>query len=810
MKKSISFIALLVLPAVTWAQFSLSGKVQSADGGEPLVGANIGLKGTYYATSSDVNGDFTLKNLKEGTYTLKVSYIGYTDVEKEVEVNSDATITIDMPRKDYVADEITVTATRAGDKTPIAHTNVSKEELDANNLGMDLPYLLEQTPSVVVTSDAGAGVGYTGIRIRGTDPTRISVTVNGIPINDAESQGSFLVNMPDFASTTDNVQVQRGVGTSTNGAGAFGGTINLQTSQLKDKAYAETNHSYGSFNTRMHNLELGTGLLGKHFTIDGRISQITSDGYMDRASSELRSYYASAAYINKKTSIRYINFRGKEITYQAWNGVPSDSLATNRTYNAYTYPNEVDNYMQNHNQLLFNQVISNSVSLNAALHFTHGEGYYEQYKGDEYNPDLNFGSKETLTDYGLDTIFNGADTVTEVNLVRRRWLDNDFYGGILSVNYDNGGKLKAILGGGWHNYVGRHFGEVIWTEFDVEGVPGHVYYDNDAEKSDFNAYVKLNYQVGNKLNVFADFQGRVVNYEFLGLDENGNSVTQNADLSFFNPKAGLFYEINSKSNIYASWAVANKEPNRNDYTESSPSSRPLPETLYDYELGYQLNSRAYRIGANAYYMDYKDQLVLTGEINDVGAYTRTNINQSYRAGIELQAAVKPSDKFLVSANATFSQNKIKAFTEFVDNWDNGEQIAIDYINTDLSFSPNVLAGGELRYTPVNVKKESGKSHELYISLLPRYVGKQYIDNTQSEDRKLDAYFISDLRVNYSLKGFLFFKEVSLTLLVRNLLDEEYETNAWVYRYNTGDEYYKLDGYFPQAGRNFLLGLKLRF
>lgn len=808
MKKSISFLALSVLPAVTWAQFSLSGKVQSADG-EPLVGANVGLNGTYYAASSDVNGDFILKGLDEGTYTLKVSYIGYADYEKEVQVSGETTLTVEMSRKDYVADEITVTATRAGNKTPIAHTNMSKEEIEANNLGVDLPYLLDQTPSVVVTSDAGAGVGYTGIRIRGTDPTRISVTVNGIPINDAESQGSFLVNMPDFASSTDNVQIQRGVGTSTNGAGAFGGTINLQTSQLKDKPYAETSHSYGSFNTRMHNVEVGTGLLKNHFTFDGRLSQISSDGYIDRASSLLRSYYWSGAYISKKTSLRFINFKGKEITYQAWNGVPSDSLETNRTYNAYNYPNEVDNYMQDHYQLLFNQVINDAFSFSTTLHFTHGEGYYEQYKGDEYNEDLNFGSKESLADYGLDTIFTGNDTITETNLIRRRWLDNDFYGGIFSLNYDNGGKLKAILGGGWHNYVGRHFGEVIWAEYASNGQLGHVYYDNDAEKTDFNVYLKANYQVTKKLNVFADMQSRMVNYEFLGFDEVGTSVTQNANLNFFNPKAGLFYDINAKNSLYISWAVANKEPNRNDYTESSPSSRPKPEKLMDYELGYQLNSRKYRFGANVYYMDYKDQLVLTGEINDVGAYTRTNIDESYRAGLELQGSVRPVEQLLINMNATFSQNKVKAFTEYVDNWDTGEQIAINYTNTDLSFSPSTIVGGEVRYTPLNTAKGTDKGHELALSLLPKYVGKQYIDNTMSEDRRLDPYLVTDFRLSYTMKN-IFFKELVFTLWVRNLLDEEYETNAWVYRYNTGDEFYKLDGYFPQAGRNFLVGVKVRF
>lgn len=808
MKKITSFLAIIAMPLLSMAQHSLSGKVQSAQDGEPLVGANIRIENTYYATVSGLNGEFQFTNVKEGEYTIKVSYIGYADQEKQVNVISDMEVTFDLALKDFVADEITVTATRAGNKTPVAYTDVSKEQIEVNNLGLDLPYLLDQTPSVVVTSDAGAGIGYTGIRIRGTDPTRINVTINGIPLNDAESQGSFTVNVPDFASSADNIQIQRGVGTSTNGAGAFGGTINFQTSQLKDQPYAETSHSYGSFNTRMHNIEMGTGLISDHFSFDGRLSKISSDGYIDRSSSDLKSYYWSAAYLNKKTSLRFINFRGKEITYQAWNGVPSDSLETNRTYNAYNYPNEVDNYMQDHYQLHFNQVLSNAFTLNASAHFTHGEGFYEQYKGDEYNEDLNYGSKESLADYGLDTIFTGNDTITETNLIRRRWLDNDFYGFIFSLNYDKGGKLKATLGGGWHNYVGRHFGEVIWAEYASNGQLDHVYYDNDAEKSDFNIYAKVNYQIGKKLNLFVDLQSRMVSHEFLGFDNAMNNVTQTAKLNFFNPKAGLFYDINSKSSIYASFAIANKEPNRNDYTESTPATRPEPEKLFDYELGYNIRSNKYRFSANAYLMDYKKQLVLTGEINDVGAYTRTNIDVSYRSGIELQGSVKPTKAWLVNANLTYSLNKIKEFTEYVDNWDNGEQIAINHTNTDIAFSPSIIAGGEVRYTPLQIAKE-GQSHELSISLLPKYVGKQYIDNTMSEDRKLDAYFVSDLRLMYNLKGF-FFKDMSIIFTLRNILDEEYETNAWVYRYNTGDEFYKLDGYFPQAGRNFLVGVKLRF
>lgn len=796
------------MPIVSLAQFSLSGNVTSQDDGEALVGANVRIENTYYATVSDVNGDFQLNNLKEGDYTLKVTYIGYKDVSKDVKVTADMEVTFEMERQDYVADEITVSTTRAGNKTPVAHTNVNKEEIEVNNLGVDLPYLLDQTPSVVVTSDAGAGVGYTGIRIRGTDPTRINVTINGIPLNDAESQGSFTVNIPDFASSADNIQIQRGVGTSTNGAGAFGGTINFQTSQLKDKAYAETSHSYGSFNTRMHNIEVGSGLVADHFSFDGRLSRIASDGFMDRSSSDLKSYYWSAAYLSKKTSLRFINFRGKEITYQAWNGAPSDSLETNRTYNAYNYPNEVDNYMQDHYQLHFNQALSNALTLNVSGHFTHGEGFYEQYKGDAYNEDLNFGAKEALTDYGLDTIFTGSDTITETNLIRRRWLDNDFYGFIFSLNYDNGGKLKAALGGGWHNYVGRHFGEVIWAEYASNGDLGHVYYDNDAEKSDFNIYAKLNYQATRKLNLFLDLQSRMINYEFLGFDNNMNNVTQEDQLNFFNPKAGVFYDINSRNSLYASFAVANKEPNRNDYTESTPSSRPKQETLYDYELGYNLRGSKFQFGANLYYMDYKNQLVLTGQINDVGAYTRTNIDNSYRAGIELQAGVKPIKQLLINANLTFSQNKIKEFTEYVDNWDTGEQIALNYSNTDIAFSPSLIAGGEIRYSPLDRTKE-GKGQELSVSFLPKYVGKQYIDNTMSNDRVLNAWLVSDLRLMYNLKGY-FFKDMSVIFTLRNVFDEEYETNAWIYRYNTGDTFYKLDGYFPQAGRNFLVGVKLRF
>lgn len=702
-------------------------------------------------------------------------------------------------------DEVNVNALRASEKTPMTFTNLSEEEIDQQNLGQDLPYLLSTMPSVVTTSDAGAGVGYTGFRVRGSDPTRVNVTINGIPLNDSESQGVWWVNMPDFASSVENIQLQRGVGTSTNGASAFGATINLKTGGLNSNAYALTNNTIGSFNTLKNNIEFGTGLLNGKFTFDGRLSRITSDGYIDRATSDLKSFYLSGAYYGNDKVLKGIVFSGKERTYQAWNGVPLNYLDNDslRKFNSYTYENEVDNYGQTHYQLHYTKQVNSNSNYNLSLHYTKGAGYYEQYK-----------ASEPFSDYGFSEIIIQDDTINETDLIRRKWLDNDFYGTVFSYNtsIDN---VDLTFGGAWNTYTGRHYGEVIWAQYASDSELGHIYYDNDATKDDFNVYTKLNYQYNDKLNLYADLQRRTIDYTFIGFDQEGNSVEQSANFDFFNPKFGIFYQMDQKRSAYASFAVANKEPNRNDFVESSPESRPKHETLFDTELGYKMNRNKFQFGINAYYMVYENQLVLTGQINDVGAYTRTNIDYSERKGIEVEAAYLISEKLKWLGNATFSENKIANFTEYVDNWDTWGQETIHYEDTEISFSPDLIWASTFSYQLNN---------NLNAQFISKYVGNQYIDNTSSEERMLEAYLVHNARLSVNINSKVF-KTAKITFQVNNLLEEKYSNNAWIYRFisdgydpRPDDPYvnanseggYDMAGYFPQAGRNYLLGISLGF
>lgn len=702
-------------------------------------------------------------------------------------------------------DEVNVNALRASEKTPMTFTNLSEEEIDQQNLGQDLPYLLSTMPSVVTTSDAGAGVGYTGFRVRGSDPTRVNVTINGIPLNDSESQGVWWVNMPDFASSIENIQIQRGVGSSTNGASAFGATINLKTDGLNTKAYALSNNTVGSFKTLKNNVEFGTGLLNGKFTFDGRLSRITSDGYIDRATSDLKSFYLSGAYYGSDEVLKGIVFSGKERTYQAWNGVPLNYLENDslRTFNSYTYENEVDNYGQTHYQLHYTKQLNSNSNYNLSFHYTKGAGYYEQYK-----------ASESFSDYGFSEIIIQDDTINETDLIRRKWLDNDFYGTVFSYNtsIDN---MDLTFGGAWNTYTGKHYGEVIWAQYASDSELGHIYYDNDATKDDFNVYTKLNYQYNDKLSLYADLQRRTIDYTFIGFDQEGNNVEQSADFDFFNPKFGVFYQVNQNRSAYASFAVANKEPNRNDFVESSPDSRPQHETLFDTELGYKINGNKLQFGINAYYMVYENQLVLTGQINDVGAYTRTNIDYSERKGIEVEAAYVISEKLKWVGNATFSENKIANFTEYVDNWDTWGQETIHYEDTDISFSPDLIWASTFSYE---------LNDHLNAQFISKYVGDQYIDNTSSQERMLEAYLVHNARLSVNINSKVF-KTAKITFQANNLLEEKYSNNAWIYRFisdgydpRPDDPYvnanseggYDMAGYFPQAGRNYLLGISLGF
>ena len=708
-------------------------------------------------------------------------------------------------------EEVQVKGVNAGEKTPVSFTNLSEKEIEKTNLGQDLPYLISLTPSIISSSDAGAGIGYTYMTIRGSDANRINVTINGIPLNDSESQGVWWVNMPDFTSSVSNIQIQRGVGTSKNGGSAFGASVNLQTNGLIKNKYFNTSNTLGSFNTIKNNIEFGTGLLENNLSFDGRVSRISSDGYIDRSSSDLKSLYLSGGYYGKSSTIKAIAFRGHERTYQAWYGVPKTYLNINRTFNPYNYENEVDNYGQTHFQLHYNEQINSKTFLNLATHYTRGSGYYEQYKGSEYNSLINFGAEATLADYGIsDTIING-DTISTTNLVRRKWLDNDFYGVTFSLNHSSN-KINFILGGAANSYSGAHFGKVISTE--IHGDLDHEYYRNDATKNDMNIYLRTDYTITNKLNAYLDLQTRFVDYTFEGFNENGDIANQTVNLRFFNPKYGLFYSLNNNSSFYVSYSEGKREPNRNDYIESSPNSRPKPEILFDTELGYRFNSKNLALGINLYNMDYKNQLVNTGEINDVGASVHSNIDESFRRGIEVETNLKLSNKLNWSGNITFSENKIVAHSEYIDNWDTWGKDTINYKNTNISFSPNIIAKSKLSYDLGN----------LQASWIIKHIGDQYIDNSQSLDRMLEKYTLNNILFSYDIE-LRDIKSAKITLLVNNILNKEYINRAWIYRFSSAgwdptldedsDPYINKDsdgfnmiGYFPQATRNYLLGLTL--
>lgn len=693
----------------------------------------------------------------------------------------------------YLLSPVEVKAIRAGEKAPFTKTNLSKKEIQKSNLGQDIPFILNQTPSVVANSDAGTGIGYTGMRIRGTDATRINFTLNGIPYNDAESQGTFLVNLPDFASSVNSIQIQRGVGTSSNGTGAFGATVSLSTNETNLKSYAEVNNSYGSFNTWKNTVKAGTGLIDNHFTIDARLSQITSDGYIDRASSNLQAFYLSGAYISEKSSLRLNIFSGKEKTYQAWNGVPEYLLKTERTFNSSgtdrpgdPYDNETDNYRQTHYQLFFNHTINDNWSFNTAAFLTRGLGYYENYK-----------AQEKFSKYGLPDLVFRDTIIKRTDLVRQKWLDNYFYGQIIAAHYKMN-KHALTLGGGWTVYDGVHHGDVIWAQFGID--KGYEYYKVDALKSDINFYAKWQYQFSANWNLFADIQYRHVQHKMNGFSENP-SLFINRKFDFLNPKAGILFNKNGWQS-YISYAVASKEPNRDDF-EASFTNQPAKETLHDFEAGVEKRTSKFHAGATAYYMLYKDQLVLTGMINDVGAYTRINVPDSYRTGIELQGGYVFTDWLNTSANLSFSRNKVKSFTEYLDNYDaNWEwtgQVAVEHKRTDIAFSPAVVGAATLNILPVK---------NLEISLPGKYVGSQYLDNTQNEARKLNAFYTQDARVILTLKNKLF-KEWNIIGQVNNLFNKKYEPNGYSYSYVLDGTTIADNYYFPMAGTNFMAGVNIK-
>lgn len=812
MKKLNLLLLLQLIVFVAFSQINLKGVVSG--NGEPLAGANVVITNSFYGISTSVNGSFEFKNLKGGDYFLKVSFIGFETKEISVNLNTDQQLKIELKPNVVMTDEILVAATRVKEKTPFTYSTVSSNEISKRNMGQDIPYLLQLTPSFVATSDAGAGVGYTNFRIRGTDLNRINVTINGIPVNDAESHGTWFVDQPDLASSLENIQIQRGVGTSTNGAAAFGASLNMQTNTLKKDAYAEYKTAFGSFATLKNTVSAGTGLLNEKFTVDARLSKVSSEGFVDRAFSDLKSFFVSAGYYSENTVLKINVFSGFEETYQSWNGVPSvrlnndlagmqqygehwlytpqeteDLINSDRTYNLYTYKNQVDHYQQDHFQLHFSHKFNSNLNLNASAHYTIGRGYYENYKEDE-----------DLADYQIDYPAIGSETIETTDLVNRKWLDNDFYGITFSLNYLKN-KTDFTFGGAYSAYDGKHFGRVIWGQNLGEINPDFMWYFNGGLKKDFNVFAKYNYQVAEKLNLFADLQFRKINYSVSGMDDDLRRLFFEHDFNFFNPKLGVFYQPANNQELYLSFAIANREPNRSNYVDADPAGKqPVHETLRNWELGYNYKSSAFSFSANYYYMCYKNQLVLTGEINDVGAPIMVNVDKSFRTGIELQAGVIISNNFQWNGNTTFSINKINDFTEYVDNWDTWGQEPFELGTTDLAFSPNVVANSQFVFTPVK---------NLNLAFVSSYVGKQFIDNTSNENRILDAYFVNNLKVDYSFNTNLF-EKITLHLMVNNLFNEMYESNAWVYSYILGGERFKMDGYFPQAGTHFMIGVDFKF
>jgi iron complex outermembrane receptor protein len=723
--------------------------------------------------------------------------------------------------------EVFVGADRVGQRSPVAFTNLTQAQLAPNNLGVDLPILLDQTPSVVTTSDAGHGIGYTGLRIRGSDGTRINVTVNGVPLNDSESQQVFWVNMPDFASGVDDIQIQRGVGTSVNGAGAFGASVNLRTMERSTVPYMSTAHSVGSFGTHRHNLRFGTGLIRGHWHAEGRLSYLASEGYVDRSAARLRSFYAQAGYEDDRGYLRAVVFGGQETTRQAWYGTPrarleNDSVGmadyaafmglsadqtqnlfdSDRRYNYYTYDNQVDDYAQTHYQLHGCLYERNKVSANVSLHYTRGRGYFEEFRaGDD------------LADYGLPSVTIGDSTIEQTDLIRRRWLDNHFFGATYSVRYTPNHRTELMVGGGWNHYLGDHFGEVIWARFASTGEIRHRYYLNDASKTDGNTFVKFSWSPGEKrLNLFVDLQHRFVRYAFQGPDQDGTILDQSAALHFFNPKAGLRYTFDSGHSLSLYGGIAHREPNRNDFVDAPPAQRPTSERLYDVELGWRRQRGPLQLEATAFGMFYRNELVLTGRLNDVGAYTRVNVPQSRRLGLELSAAWRPKKMgLLLQGNAAFSDNRIVSFTEFVDDWDTGGQVPIERENTPLAFSPAVVAGGEISFDWLrNAWWQVGPEHQsLNLAFVGKYVGKQYLDNTGDDSRALSPWFTADLRLHYALlpqSG----TNIRLTFTCRNLFDNLFAANGWVYRFRYDGAFRQVDGLFPQAGRHWMAGVEIGF
>ncbi|MCF2875545.1 MULTISPECIES: TonB-dependent receptor [unclassified Tenacibaculum] len=761
--------------------FILSGKVVNSQQ-EPLVGATVAVKSLKKGTSSDFEGGFKL-SLAKGTYNVTVSYVGFKTITQKVDITANQTVNFQLTSDANVLDEVLVSAVRVKADAPVTHSNLTKKEIAKRNLGQDIPILMNYLPNVVSSSDAGAGIGYTYIRVRGSDASRVNVTVNGIPYNDAESQGTFWVNMGDFASSTQSLQLQRGVGTSTNGSGAFGASLNILTDAVAEEAGGEISNSFGSYGTRKHTVKFTTGKVNEHFEFAGRLSNIYSDGYIDKAFTDLKSYFLQGSYTDDNTLIKALVFGGKEKTFQAWAGIDLKQLQTNRRFNPYTYDNETDNYQQDHYQLHWNEKINKNWSTNIGLNYTRGKGYFEQYKAGRDAADYN------------NLIVDGSDVIV------RRWLDNHFYVANGNVTYkkDN---LEIITGGSYSKYDNDHYGEVIWgSDLAPNANIRDHYYDSASKKTDLSIFSKATFNVTDNLKAFVDIQGRFVNYKTSGLTSDRDPINVDKDYNFFNPKAGLTYKVNDEHSLYVSYAKANREPNRNDF-EGGNSKH---ESLDDYELGWRLSTPVAKINTNIYYMDYQNQLILTGAIDpNTGEPLRASSGSSYRLGIEIDADLKLSEQVSMRPNIAFSKNINRDYHAKIDG------VLQNLGNTTITFSPDIVFGNALVYKPVK---------NLQLAFLSKYVGKQFMSNLDSRVSDLDVlegFFTSDLNLVYEIQTNKIFKSIVFTALVNNIFNKEYVDRGYYFTYddtwtNPGTTT-TVDGsgYYPQATRNFLIGATLKF
>ena len=791
----------------TSAQYTISGFVENSSG-EPLIQASVFLFGTNYAAITDDNGNYLIEDIPEGEYIFKVSYVGYKSYTEDIFLQVNLKLEIDLGENLLSLEGVEINSTRLQDDAAFAFINLNREDLEDENLGQDVPFLLRWTPSAVVTSDAGAGIGYTGIRIRGSDPTSINVTINGIPLNDSESQNVFWVNLPDFMTSVDNIQIQRGVGTSTNGASAFGGTISLNTNKLHQNPYAHANASFGSFNSRKVSVKIGTGLLNDKFSIDGRYSIVKSDGYIDRGRSDLKSWYFSAARMGNKSTLRFTAISGHETTYQSWNGAPesvvngdaaeiqayynrniasftkADSInlfESDRRYNYYTYANQVDDYQQDHYQLHYSLYPSSTFQIKASAHYTRGLGFFQEFLANE-----SYGIYDLPEEVGTN-----GQIIDSGDLIRRRWLDNDFYGFVLNSEYQPDSSFNFHFGGAISQYKGDHYGNVISAEGLTKININNFYYEGIGDKIDANIYAKANYKIG-KLNLFGDFQVRKVDYKIAGEDDDLTFLDVNEKYTFFNPKLGLTYFLKENHNVYASFAIANKEPNRSDII-GNLDNIPTHETLFDIEAGYRLKNDKFVFEWNNYIMLYENQLVLTGDVNDSGAYIKQNVGKSSRIGAEFSFSTELVNRLYWNINTTISSNKVDEFIE-----DLGE-VVNEFNNTDISFSPSLIASNSFMY-------KVGQGFEFELST--KYVGKQYLDNTSNENRSLPAYSYSNLRIGYDWNP-SFLGKVKLNGIIYNLLDTKYSSNGYTYSYYAG-EVITENFLYPQAGLHFMLGVNVEF